>query len=152
MIVAPIHKRLVLSCTPERAFAVFTDEIATWWPIATHSVHGAGATPYLDASEIYEVSADGERNVWGTVLVWEPPSRAVFTWCPDLDKSVHTEVEIRFSVDGDGTLFELIHRGWERWGEQAAAYRGGYETGWDGVLEKLSSSLAAPTRDRRSTS
>jgi uncharacterized protein YndB with AHSA1/START domain len=152
MIVAPVTKTLVLSCTPERAFAVFTEEIGTWWPIATHSVYGADATPYLDEQAIFEVSAGGERNEWGTVLVWEPPSRIVMTWGPSEDKSVLTEVEVRFSADPDGTRFELIHRGWERFGEKGEAFRGGYDEGWDTVLDRFSSSLAAPRRGRRSTS
>jgi uncharacterized protein YndB with AHSA1/START domain len=137
MIVAPVTKTLVLGCTPERAFAVFTEGVDTWWPIETHSVHGAGGTVHLDERSMYEVSASGERNEWGTVLVWDPPSRIVMTWAPAQDKSVLTEVEIRFIPDGEETRFELIHRGWERWGEAAEANRNGYDGGWDGVLERF---------------
>ena len=46
---------------------------------------------------MYEIAADGKRNEWGTVLVWEPPARIVMTWAPGEDKSVLTEVEIRFA-------------------------------------------------------
>jgi uncharacterized protein YndB with AHSA1/START domain len=136
MIVAPVTKTLVLECTPERAFAVFTEEIDTWWPIETHSVHGAGGRAHLDERSMYEVSASGDRNEWGTVLVWDPPSRIVMTWAPGEDKSVLTELEVRFTPHGDRTRFELIHRGWERWGETAEANRSGYDGGWDGVLAK----------------
>ncbi len=137
MIVAPVTKTLVLSCSPERAFAVFTDEVDTWWPIETHSVHGAGGSAHLDERSMYEIAADGTRNEWGTVLVWEPPSRIVMTWAPGQDKSDLTELELRFVPEGDGTRFELIHRGWERFGENAEANRNSYDGGWDGVLVKF---------------
>jgi uncharacterized protein YndB with AHSA1/START domain len=71
------------------------------------------------------------------VAVWDPPNRIVFSWSPDVDKSVQTEVEVRFAADAEGTRFELIHRGWENWGEQAEEYRNGYDGGWVGVLEKF---------------
>jgi uncharacterized protein YndB with AHSA1/START domain len=66
--------------------------------------------------------------------VWEPPSRIVMTWAPGEDKSVLTELEVRFSVDAEGTRFELIHRGWERYGEKGPAFRENYNVGWDAVL------------------
>ncbi len=155
MIIAPVHKTLVLSCTPEHAFAVFTDGMSTWWPIETHSEHGAGGTAHIDEHAIYEISKDGVRNEWGTVLVWEPPSRIVVTWAPGADKSVTTELELRFAADGpegSTTRFELIHRGWERHGEGAVDLSNRYGVGWDGVLERFRTSLAAPRRDPRSTS
>ena len=138
VVVAPVHKVLALACSPERAFEVFTAELATWWPLATHGVFKENAaTVVFEAREggrIVETSKDGAENVWSTVAVWDPPTRVVFTWAPDVDKSVQTEVEIRFAPDGDGTRFELIHRGWERWGDQANSYRTGYDNGWTGVL------------------
>ena len=138
-VIAPICKVLSLSCTPERAFEVFTSELATWWPLETHGAFKADAAsvvfePKL-GGRIVETSVDGRENVWSVVSVWEPPKRVVFSWAPDADKSVQTEVEIGFAPDGDGgTRFELIHRGWERWAEQAEALRTGYDNGWNGVL------------------
>jgi uncharacterized protein YndB with AHSA1/START domain len=142
MIIAPVHKTLVLSCSPEHAFAVFTDGIDDWWPIETHSVHGAGGTAHLDEHTIYEIAKDGTRNEWGTVLAWEPPSRIVMTWAPGEDKSVLTELEVRFVADGSGTRFELIHRGWERYGEQGDDLSTRYDTGWDGVLAAFVGALS----------
>jgi hypothetical protein len=137
-VIAPVHKVLSLACTPERAFEVFTSELATWWPLETHGVFKADSASVVfepkQGGRIVETSTGGEQNVWATVSVWDPPTRAVFSWAPDTDKSVETEVEIRFAPDGDGTRFELIHRGWERWAEQAEAYRTGYDSGWTGVL------------------
>ena len=38
-----ILKSAVVPTTPERAFEVFTDGIATWWPLDTHSVEATVA-------------------------------------------------------------------------------------------------------------
>jgi uncharacterized protein YndB with AHSA1/START domain len=134
-VIAPVTKTLVLECTPERAFAVFTDEIETWWPLRTHSVYQERAAHVvLDDKRIYETSDDGTQNVWGDVLVWDPPKKIVFTWAPSLDKTVQTEVTVSFEADGDKTRFVLIHSGWERFGEEGHSYRGNYDNGWDVVL------------------
>lgn len=141
VVVAPVHKVLTLACPPERAFEVFTSELATWWPLDTHGAFTADAASVVfelgEGGRIVETAKDGRENVWSTVSVWDPPKRVVFSWAPDTDKSVETEVEIRFAPDGDGTRFELIHRGWEKWAEQAEAYRTGYDTGWTGVLARF---------------
>ncbi len=141
MVVAPVHKTLHLACTPERAFAVFTDEMHTWWPLDTHGAFKADAASLAfepkEGGRIVETSKDGTENAWAIVSVWDPPRRAVFSWTPNMDKSVATEVEVRFASDGDGTRFELIHRGWEKWADQAQAYREGYDRGWAGVLARF---------------
>ena len=36
-----VSKSTVVQATPERAFEVFTEQIATWWPYKTHSVGGS---------------------------------------------------------------------------------------------------------------
>ena len=36
-----VSRSAVVPATPERAFEVFTEEIATWWPYKTHSVEGS---------------------------------------------------------------------------------------------------------------
>ena len=82
-----------------------------------------------EGGRIVETSTDGTENVWATVSVWEPPNRVVFSWAPDVDKAVQTEVEVRIAPDGDGTRFELIHRGWEKWAEKGAGYRDGLRRG-----------------------
>jgi uncharacterized protein YndB with AHSA1/START domain len=146
VVVAPVHKVLSLACSPERAFEVFTSEMATWWPLDTHGAFKAGAASLVfethDGGRIIETSKDGTENIWAVVSVWDPPKRVVFSWTPDLDKSVQTEVEVRCAADGDGTRFELIHRGWERWGDQADAYRSGYDNGWTGVLASFEATVA----------
>ena len=79
--------------------------------------------------------SDGREGDWGSVLHWEPPTRVVFSWKPNLSDNPPTEIEVRFAATDDGTHVELEHRGWERLGDVASQRREGYETGWTGLLD-----------------
>src|SRR4029078_8047500 len=43
-VIAPVHKTIVVDCSPERAFEVFTRELGTWWPLGSHSIGGEKIT------------------------------------------------------------------------------------------------------------
>ena len=59
----------------------------------------------------------------------------VFSWkAPSWDAP--TEVEVRFTAEGDGTRVDLEHRGWERAGAAAENQSTGYGQGWDTVLAR----------------
>ena len=79
---------------------------------------------------------DGKECDWATILVFEPPHRVVLEWTVN-SSAPPTEVEVRFMQDGDGTLVDLEHRGWERYEGGGADERGSYDSGWSGVLEKF---------------
>ena len=91
---------------------------------------------------ILERAADGRTAAWGEILVWDPPHRAVFTWHPGYDDASATEVEVRFSTEGELTRVDLEHRGWDALGERASATREGYETGWNLVFAVRFGSVA----------
>ena len=42
--IAPVLKSVHVSCSPEHAFAVFTREIGSWWPLETHAIHPGEVT------------------------------------------------------------------------------------------------------------
>ena len=135
-----IRKSITVDAPVERAFSVFTDGIASWWPLAGYSIGGEDTeTVVFDGREggrVYERDGSGEEGDWGRVLVWEPPARVVFSWHPGMDPSMPTEVEVRFADAGNGsTTVELEHRGWEQLGEAGAQMSAGYDTGWDEVIE-----------------
>lgn len=131
-----VRKSVLVKRRPEHAFQVFTDGIATWWPLETHSPSDGRAEIVVIeprvGGRLYERTRDGEDLVWGEVLVWEPPSRLVFTW--HLGGPVTTEVEVRFTAEGEGTRVDLEHRGWERHGDRAAELHASYNSGWDYVF------------------
>ncbi len=41
---APVRRQIVVNATPLRAFDAWTQQLAAWWPFATHSVYGEGST------------------------------------------------------------------------------------------------------------
>lgn len=134
----PVARSVQVSCTPRDAFRIFTDEIDSWWPLATHSVGREQTTACFfegrEGGRIYETQADGSLHMWGTVTVWQPPARVVFSWHPGRDADTAQEIELRFIEQSDGTLVELEHRGWETLGERAAEVREAYQTGWLSVF------------------
>ena len=138
--IAPVRKSITVSLPPEPAFRRFTEGIAGWWPLATHSVsESAEATCAIESrigGRIVETTPDGAEHVWGMVTAWEPPGRIAFTWHPGRPEDTRQEVEVTFRAAGAGTEVELVHTGWERLGEEAAGTRAGYDSGWDFVLSR----------------
>lgn len=135
----PLRRSVVVSRTPQEAFEIFT-RIGTWWPTRQFSLHldqvkECGIEPRV-GGEIYEIANDGERGIWGTVLVWEPPQRLVMSWHPGSDPATPTEVEVRFTAVPEGTRVDLEHRNWIKLGERGAAARTGYENGWPTVFDQ----------------
>jgi uncharacterized protein YndB with AHSA1/START domain len=135
-----IRKSITVDCPVEEAFRTFTEGAASWWPFGTHSVHGEQAKAVVwegAGGRVYERGGPTEA-VWGEVLVWEPPHRFVTTWHPGRGPEEATELEVRFSPEGDGTRVELEHRGWEQRGREA---RASYDSGWGTILELYAGSI-----------
>ena len=130
-----IHKTIRVECSVEHAFKTFTDDMTSWWPLATHSVgrHEAESVAF-EPGRLVERYSGGKEDVWGELLLWEPPRRLVLAWHPGRGPDEATELEVRFVPDGDGTLVELEHRGWDRIGARGPIGRPDYEKGWDDVL------------------
>ena len=85
---------------------------------------------------VIEIAADGARHVWGEVLEWAPGAALRMTWHPGKMAEQGTQVRVTFAPDGDGCRVELTHSGWEAL-EDGAKMRAGYNSGWDGVLERF---------------
>lgn len=63
---------------------------------------------------IMDEAEDGTQCVWGAVIEVDPPSLLRFAWLigPDWqvqDRANASEVEVRFTADGAGTLVSLRH-------------------------------------------
>lgn len=137
----PVLSSVRTPLSVEAAFDLFFRRIVEWWPLATRSVALENAVfcevePRV-GGRFLERAKDGRQVAWGTILVWEPPSRAVFTWHPGVPETVATEVEVRFTRIGLESRVEVEHRHWERLGSMAAEIRGIYEGGWVGVLRRF---------------
>jgi hypothetical protein len=150
-----VRKTLNVSVPIERAFAVFTKEMAAWWP-ATHHIAKQAFTEITveprNGGRWFERAADGSECDWGRVAAWEPPRRVTLWWHLQPDFSFDpnpekaSEVEIRFIAEGaDKTRVELEHRGLERHGADWEKLRAGVDSpgGWGAVLEEFAKKLAA---------
>jgi uncharacterized protein YndB with AHSA1/START domain len=138
LVIEVVRKTVTVDCAVEEAFRIFTADAMSWWPVASHSIHGEQVREIVFEPDvggrIYEVAESGERGHWATVLEWEPPSRLVLAWNILEREGDLTEVEVRFLPEGEGTRVELEHRGWERVETEGPAKRASYDTGWDFVL------------------
>jgi len=136
--IEPLRMSVDVDLSAADAFDLFTNGIARWWPIETHSVSQARATGVVmeprEGGAIYEIRDDGEKCPWGRVLVWEPPTRLVMSWHPSRGPETAQEVEVRF-IEADGeTTVELEHRDWAKLGDKARETRENYSDGWETVL------------------
>jgi hypothetical protein len=138
LVMEAVRKTVTVDCVVEEAFRVFTTDATSWWPVDSHSIHGAAVKEVVfegrEGGEVYELTADGERGHWATVITWDPPTRIVLAWNILKREAIPTEVDVRFVAEGEGTRVELEHRGWEGIAEDAPAKRENYDTGWDHVL------------------
>ena len=136
-----IRKSIRVECSVEHAFETFTARIGQWWPLKTHSIgQDSAETATLEPREggrLYERMRDGTEAHWATVMVWNPPSRVVLEWKVNPQSPAATEIDIRFTREGDATRVDLEHRGWERYGELAPEARGSYESDWPMVLSRF---------------
>ena len=51
---AAVERSVEVPADAETAFTLFTDRIADWWPMATHSVHGEGGTVGFEEGRLVE--------------------------------------------------------------------------------------------------
>src|SRR5215469_5329246 len=132
----PLRYRFGVGCPVERAFELWTAGAGLWWPMATHSVSGRRDSVLVIepgvGGRIYEQTAGGDRFSWGAVVSWEPPRRLVCEW---LVGDTTTELEVRFAPGAaGGTVVEIEHRGWERFGQAGTDRRDRNDRGWSDVI------------------
>jgi uncharacterized protein YndB with AHSA1/START domain len=139
-----VKKHVFVKTTPERAFEVFTKEMSSWWPLATHHISKVDAAaaviePFA-GGRWFERGTDGSECDWGRVLAWEPPARLVLAWQISADwqhdAQLVTEVEVRFTAENGGTRVDLEHRLLRGFGPRADEMRGIFDSkgGWNGIL------------------
>jgi uncharacterized protein YndB with AHSA1/START domain len=145
--IAPVKKSLVVEVDQARAFDVFTNGIDRWWP----KDHHIGETPVVKevieprrGGRWYTVHEDGKEVTTGHMLVWEPPSRIIFSWeingqwKHEPNTACASEVEVRFIAETPTrTRVELEHRKFEAMIDKdgARAMRDGVDNGWPGILD-----------------
>jgi len=138
--IAPIVKLVTVPVPPERAFALFTGRIGSWWPF-DKTVGKRPAAIVLEpgaGGRWFERDAEGVETQWGRVLDWAPPARITLAWQLDagfrFDPDFETEVEISFTACAAGTEVRLEHRCLERFGTAAETMAGKLGGGWPLML------------------
>jgi hypothetical protein len=130
---AAVERSVEVPTDADTAFRLFTDRIADWWPMASHSVHGDGGTVGFEEGRLVERHGDRTES-WGEVRHWDPPQGFAVTWHPGRHPEEATEVAVSFLEEEPGrTRVRLVHTGWER---RDAAARESYATGWVAVLQR----------------
>lgn len=138
----PIIKTITVPCSPSRAFDIFTQDIATWWPLDGHASSAADGKAALSVSiepkvggRFFETRHDGTEDLWGEVLAFEPGKTFATTWHPGNNKDHPTRVDVTFEpAEGGACRVTLRHSGWETWANKANEMRTNYDTGWDFVF------------------
>ena len=152
---AVVQRHVVVSGTPEQAFAVFTQQFDTIKPREHNMLGSPIAETVLEphvGGRILDRGEDGTECAWARVLAYEPPHRIVFswdigpTWQLEEDADNASEVEVRFVPAGPGrTRVELEHRhldrhgaGWESLGDAI-----GGDQGWPLYLDRYAALMPA---------
>jgi uncharacterized protein YndB with AHSA1/START domain len=147
-----IRREIVVDVPPERAFALFTAEMTSWWPPAHH----IGSAPIAEVviepragGRWFTRHQDGTETSTGVVVAWEPPARLVITWQIGADWKFHsdlvTTVELRFEPVGEGrTRVRLEHRDLDAFGADAAEMKKTFEDpgAWTATLAAYASAAS----------
>ena len=140
--ISPIQKTRTIELEQAAAFELFTAQIGSWWPMATHSIAQEMAIGVRFegrvGGRVVELTENGEEHSWADVLAWDPPHRFLLAWHPNLDPTAASLLDVRFQALESGTRIELEHRGWEEFGEaEGRSLRQQYDPGWEAVLSRL---------------
>lgn len=116
-----IRVTTVVAADPATAFELFTSETDLWWRRGPRFRHGGGRPSAMrfephEGGRLLEEYADAEGGAFevGTVRVWKPGERVIFSWRANaFEAGLVTEVEVRFEPHDGRTRVTLEHRGWE---------------------------------------
>jgi uncharacterized protein YndB with AHSA1/START domain len=148
-----IRLTLTVPASTERAYAVFAEEFASWYPSEytwSQDVLDTIGMEGREGGRCFERGPEGFWIDWGKVLVWDPPRRLAFTWqisprrepVPDLEKA--SVVELRFHAEGPrSTRIAFEHSGLSRHGEGAEDYLESLssEQGWPYILDRYAAAF-----------
>lgn len=137
---APVRKTLRVHANRKKAFETFV-AMGGWW-LKTHTLQQSGQRDVVieprAGGRWYDVGGDGTEMEWGRVLEWEAPERIVLAWQLNADwtydPEFETEIEVRFTPDGEHTMVDFEHRRLEAFGDRAAATAEAMDGGWAELL------------------
>ncbi len=139
-----IVKSVVLNCSPERAFALFTQRAGEWWPANRRHTKDTSSTIHVEATgRFFERATDGTEVELGAVLLFAPDQKLVLNWYPGTGPQHPTRVEVTFDVVDAGTRVTVEHgpgpAGLDVYGRNAHRY----DESWNLVLASLAAHVGA---------
>src|SRR5215213_7604906 len=94
-----VTKSIVVRCTLESAFRIWTEQLNLWWPKS----HSLSADPHTTAllegwvgGRLYERTPEGIEHEWGTITTWEPPHHLGYSWYLGSGPTMPTQVDVHF--------------------------------------------------------
>ena len=137
-----INKTILLPCSAERAFTLFTEKAGEWWPQERRHTGDAGSAIVMERTgRFFERANDGTEVDLGAVRIFDPPQRLVLDWYPGTGRANPTQVEVTFEAAERGTRVTVVHgpgaAGDDDFRRNAAAY----DRSWDFVLAAFSHGL-----------
>jgi uncharacterized protein YndB with AHSA1/START domain len=129
-----VRRSAFIRATPERVWEEFAsfDRMREWFGVG-HTLHAY--EPKLGAAVELSVELDGTRQHFGGPITLLEPGREVTFACdwhdPSLARDVPMTWTLRLSPMYDGTMVEIFHHGFERFGLAGGDLLDGYEGGWD---------------------
>ena len=106
---------------PERAFAIFVEQMNTWWPrqgVFPYSFAPKSTRPLHIRFEAqaggrcYETFADGSEYTIGRITNWQPPSQLAYTW-RDPTWQGDTRIQLSFEASDQGAQLTYTQTGFE---------------------------------------
>jgi len=143
-----IAKSVVLACSAERAFALFTEHAGKWWPRERRHTGDAASVIRIEASgRFFERAHDGVEVELGAVRVFEPAQRLILDWYPGTGATFPTRVEVTFEPVAGGTQVTVVHETGAARPDLFSDNAAGYRRSWDQVFASLAAYAAAPCVD-----
>lgn len=119
-----------VAATPQRAFEVFTQEIALWWRpngLFQLTPRGDGELRFEggEGGRLVTRLPNGKEFEIGCITAWRPGEQLAFTWRQATFAADQlTRVDVRFEPLGDETRVTVEHRGWDAIPQEHAARHG----------------------------
>ena len=142
-----ISRTVLLACDPHQAFALFTEQISTWWPVSHRPSKSSEGQLVLDPlGPFFERAADGTETPLGRVLEWRPPHHLLLDFYLGTSPTAPTAVTVTFTPQGSGTLVKIHHspkpESQALWDQRASVY----ERSWASVLAALANQVTTVLR------
>jgi uncharacterized protein YndB with AHSA1/START domain len=139
-----IVKSVVLECSRERAFRLFTEHAGMWWPEdRRHTDDDASEIRIEPSGRFFERARNGTEVALGVVRAFDPDKRLLLDWYPGTSSAHPTRVEVIFESVDDGTKVTIVHgpglAGAELYGRNAATF----DRSWDTVLAAYEKSTSS---------